>query len=229
MRTRIAWRLLVALVVAVVVIPRGAAAATPMRLIVTPAEGHAGDPVYLSGSGFGAGLPVSIFLKCGSQPKTHVSTARANKLGRFAASQIRLSRGTPAGRCEFSAASQARPAMRTRESAYALVPLQRALARCAVQMCLHIQAFLVRLRNGAKGNVVISGWPGATVHVTIARTEHGAKYRVLRLNWRGVGGLRTSIAPGLIKGLQARVFVSAQLGRVTGQAVSRFHVMFGNR
>ena len=87
----------------------------------------------------------------------------------------------------------------------------------------------MRLRNGAKGNIVISGWPGATVHVTIARTEQGAKYRVLRLNWRGVGGLKTSIAPGLIKGLKARVFVRAQLGRVTGHGVSRFHVMFGNR
>jgi hypothetical protein len=228
MRIQIAWIVIIALV-ATVVIPRGAAAATPLRLIVTPTQGHAGDPVYLSGSGFVPGLPISIFLKCGSQPRTHVSTARANRLGRFAASQIRLSRGTSSGRCGFSAASQARPTMRTRESAYALVPLQRPLARCAIHMCLHIQAFLVRLRSGAKGNVVISGWPGATVHVTIARTEHGAKYRVLRLNWRGVGGLRTSIAPGLIKGLQARVFVSAQLGRVRGQGVSRFHVMFGNR
>ncbi len=133
------------------------------------------------------------------------------------------------GRCVFSAASQAGSGTRTRESSYTLVSLKRPLPRCAVRICLHIQAFLVRLKNGATGNIVISGWPGATVHVTIAKTEQGAKYRILRLNWRGVGGLRTSIAPGLIKGLQARVFVRARLGRVTGQGVSRFHVMLGNR
>jgi hypothetical protein len=92
-----------------------------------------------------------------------------------------------------------------------------------------VQAFLVRLKNGARGNIVISGWPGATADVTVARTPTGAKHREFRLNWRGVGSMSTPVAPGLLKGLKARVFVRAHLGRVSGQSVTAFHVMFGNR
>jgi hypothetical protein len=96
-------------------------------------------------------------------------------------------------------------------------------------MCLRVQAFLVRLESGARGTIVISGWPGATADVTVARTQTGAKYRELRLNWQGVGSVSTPVAPGLLKGLKARVFVIAHLGRVWGRKVTPFHVMFGNR
>jgi len=228
MRAWIACMVTVALVVTVVRTPREVAAAGPLRLIVTPSQGHAGDAIFLSGSGFAPGRSAFIFLRCGSQRPTRADIVRANSLGRFAGFQFHLPRVT-AGRCRFSAASSAVPDIRTRESLYTVVAPRRALARCAMQICLGIQAFLVRLKNGARGNIVISGWPGAVVHVTVARTEVGAKYRVLHLNWRGVGSMSTSIAPGLIKGLKARVFVHARLGRISGKGQARFHVMFGNR
>ncbi len=229
MRAWIAGMVTVALVVTVVLTLREVTAAGALRLIVTPSQGHAGDAIFLSGSGFVPGRPAPILLRCGSQQTRRLRTVTANSHGRFAGMQVRLSRGTKAGRCGLSAASSKAPAIRTRESLYTVVSPRRPLTRCAAQICLGIQAFLVRLRNGARGNIVISGWPGATVRVTVARTEVGAKYRVFRLNWRGVGAMTTSIAPGLIKGLRARVFVHARLGRVAGTGHARFHVMFGNR
>jgi len=229
MRARIACIATVALAGTVALTPLEATAVAPAKVIVTPAQGHAGDPVFLSGSGFVPSGPVSIFLRCGSQLPARIGVARTNRLGRFAAVQLRLSRHARIGKCGFSAAAPAAPSVHTRESLFTVEPTRHPLARCAVQMCLTIQAFLVRLRSGAKGSIVISGWPGAVAHVTVARTEYGAKFRVLRLNWRGVGTMSTSIAPGLIKGLQARVFVRARLGHVTGKGQARFHVMFGNR
>lgn len=229
MRAWIACAVAVSLLVTMVLTSSEVTAAVPLRLIVTPSQGHAGDAIFLSGSGFVPSRTAFIFLRCGSQQPRQVATARANPDGRFAGFQLRLSRGVRAGRCGFSAASSSAPGVRTRESRYTVVSPGRPLARCATQICLGIQAFLVRLRNGARGNIVISGWPGAMVHVTVARTESGAKYRVFRLNWRGVGSMTTSIAPGLIKGLQARVFVHARLGSVAGKGQARFHVMFGNR
>jgi hypothetical protein len=229
MYARTAFLLAAALLTALAVMPRTAQAAAPMRLIVTPAQGHAGDPIFLSGSGFAARQPVSIFLRCGSQSPAWVTATTANGLGRFAGVRIRLSLPKRVGRCTFSAASRTAPSTRTKARPYTFVPAGRPLAECTVHMCLRVQAFLVRLKNGARGNIVISGWPGAIADVTIARTQTGTKYRELRLNWRGVGSVTTPVAPGLLKGLKARVFVRAHLGRVRGQSVTSFHVMFGNR
>jgi hypothetical protein len=220
--------LLGVLLATMVGLPCTVTAAAPARLIVMPAQGHAGDPIFLSGSGFAARRPVSIFLRCGSGAPAPVGAARANGIGRFAGVRLRLT-APRVGRCSFSAASPAVPAARTRPSRYTFVPAGRQLARCSLHMCLRVQAFLVRLRNGARGNIVISGWPGATADVTVARTQTGAKFRELRLNWRGVGSMSTRVAPGLLKGLKARVFVRAHLGRISGQSVTPFHVMFGNR
>jgi len=229
MRSLIACMVTVVLLVTAVITPHAAMGAVPLRLIVTPSQGHAGDAIFLSGSGFAPSRSVFVFVSCGSHQPSRIATFTANSQGRFAGVRMHLARGAKAGRCRLSAASSVAPAIRTRESLYTVVSPGRPLARCAAQMCLGIQAFLVRLRNGARGTIVISGWPGAIVHVTVARTEVGAKYRILRLNWRGVGSMTTPIAPGLIKGLKARVFVHARLGQVVGKGQSRFHVMFGNR
>ncbi|HEX6510121.1 MAG TPA: hypothetical protein VF221_21030, partial [Chloroflexota bacterium] len=112
---------------------------------------------------------------------------------------------------------------------YSIRPAFQTLPRCALHMCLSVQAFLVRLKNGAKGNIVVSGWPGARADVTVARAERGAKFRHLWLDWRGVGVYKPWVAPGLLKGLRARVFVRARLGTVSGRDVTSFHVMFGGR
>lgn len=227
MRTRTAFMVAAVLLLTVSTPSRAAAASAP-HLMVAPAQGHAGDPIFLSGSGFAPHLPVSIWLQCGTTERV-VTTIRANALGRFVGFRLRLPNHNRSGTCAFWGASQPTPSVRSRPIPYAFVPHGHSLTRCAIQMCLHVQAFLVRLKSGARGSVVVSGWPGAVVHVTIARTEHGAKSRVIYLNWRGVGSLSTPIAPGLLKGLQARVFVYAQLGHISGRGEARFHVMFGNR
>lgn len=229
MFTRIVFLLAGTLLASVAAMPRTVAAAAPTRLIVTPAQGHPGDQIFLAGSGYAPGRPVSIFLRCGSQSPARVTAALANKRGQIVGVRLALPLPKRTGRCGFTAASQAARSRHSKTSPYTFVPAGRPLAKCSAHMCLRVQAFLVRLKNGARGNIVISGWPGAIADVTIARTPTGAKYRELRLNWRGVGSVTTRVAPGLLKGLKARVFVRAHLGRVSGQSVTPFHVMFGNR
>ena len=55
--------------------PRGVQAAAPARLIVTPTQGHAGDAVFLSGSGFAA-RPSRLDL---SPMRLAVHNSRGNK------------------------------------------------------------------------------------------------------------------------------------------------------
>ena len=209
--------------------PHRVTASTLPQLIVAPAQGHPGDAIFLSGAGFGANRTVTVGIGCGSGARTSVASVHADRAGRFVGLRVSVHPASFAGRCSFSAATSASPAVHTRGSTYTVVPPGRPLAACSIRMCLRVQAFLVRLQNGARGNVIISGWPGATADITIARTQSGAKFHRLRLNWRGVGTLSTRIAPGLLKGLQARVFVSARLGTVSGRRTTPFHVMFGNR
>jgi hypothetical protein len=229
MYSRTALLLAGMLLISLAAMPLRVVAAAPPRLIVTPTQGHAGDQIFLSGSGFTAGQPVSIRLRCGRQLPSTVAMTMAGRLGRFAGAHIRLAAPGRVGKCVFSAAPTAAPHVRTKAVPYTFVAPGRPLSRCALLMCLRVQAFLVRLKNDAKGNIVISGWPGAIADVTVARTPTGAKHRELRLNWRGVGSVSTVVAPGLLKGLKARVFVRAHLGRISGQSVTAFHVMFGNR
>ena len=209
--------------------PHRVTASTLPQLIVAPAQGHPGDAIFLSGAGFGTNRTVSVDVRCGADARMSVTSTRADRAGHFVGIRVALHRAAFAGRCSFSAASSASPATRSRGAAYRVVPPGSPLSACSVRMCLHVQAFLVRLQNGARGNIIVSGWPGATADITIARTETGAKYNRLRLNWRGVGTLSTRIAPGLLKGLQARVFVRARLGTISGRRITPFHVMFGNR
>jgi hypothetical protein len=201
-----------------------AAAAGVSRLIVTPGQAHPGGWVFLSGTGFPPGRRLTIATTCGRA----LSRSRGplpNRFGRFSAFALRLSFPAP-GPCAVTASAAGDTAT---THALSLIPAGRALARCAADICLSVQAFLIRLRRGASGRIVISGWPGAAADVTVARVERGATYRHVRLNWRGVASVKTWVAPGLLKGIQARIFVRARLGRVTGQTSAPFHVMLGGR
>lgn len=205
-----------------------AQAAGSVHLLTTPSQGHPGDLVDLSGMGFRPNRPVSIAARCGSRSMGFGKVV-ANGRGAFAGKLLRLTAaGSHTSGCTFTARSRSGgPVVRSQR--YRLVSATRPLPRCATRMCIKVQAFLVRLKNGAQGNIVLSGWPGASVDVTVARVERGAKYRHVTLNWKGAGAAKMFVAPGLLKGIRARVFVRARLGSLSARAVSPFHVLFGNR
>jgi len=114
-------------------------------------------------------------------------------------------------------------------ASYQLAGTNHALAACSLRMCLKVTAILVRLRNYAQGNIAVAGWPGAAADITVVEPNGTLKRRHLVLDWRGAGALRLRIAPGLRKGVKARVVVQARLGGITGATTEPFGVLPGGR
>jgi hypothetical protein len=227
--TRLAFALLV---LAIVGLPNALpVAAGSAQLIAAPHAGHPGELTYVSGGGFPAHARISLFMTCADSGIERAPAAVTDGHGAFSGVAVKaMPLPTKSAQpCSFVASSGGKSSMRARSNTYWLYPPGRSLPRCAAQMCLSVKAFLVRLRNGAQGNITISGWPGATADVTVARVEAGAKFRRVRLNWRGLAQVRMWVAPGLIKGVMAQVYVQARLGRSVGQAKAPFHVMPGGR
>ncbi len=206
-----------------------AMAAPSTTILARPQQGRPGGPVFLSGSGFPSRRVLRVYMSCGSGPAAIKTQVVTNAWGRFVGVRVHAPTSAPKHVCFFFAGKSAGVSAGRHNARFTVIPAPRPLSHCALQICLTVQAFLVRLNSGARGNVVISGWPGAIANVTIARREGRAKHLTVRLNWKGLGTVKTTVAPGLLKGLQARVTVQLHLGRFAGGVSVPFHVMFGNR
>jgi hypothetical protein len=79
------------------------------------------------------------------------------------------------------------------------------------------------------GHIVVRGWPGASVNVTVQVPSEAAKRNLVRLDWDGMAALKLWVAPGLQRGLKARIQVRARLGHVSGGGTGRFYVLPGGR
>ena len=202
------------------------------RLVVKPAEGHAGEIVYLSGAGFPASSRLSLTVACGGGKRQTISTVArgpaTDARGQFVAyplQTLRLPVRQPAT-CRITA--RLGSAALT-SAAFIMVPSRRPLSPCAVRICVTTTAVLVRVRSGAWGDIAIRGWPGAKVDVRVIPAARSAKGRSIRLDWQGAGALRIWVAPGLKQALRARLLVSAHLGRFSGNGTGTFAVMPGGR
>ncbi len=233
MGRRLAFITLIALAGIFVPTSRTAALAARAKVVVMPREGHAGDTLYLSGSGFPPNRALTATFQCrgiyGYRPSDR--GLRTDVDGQFLAySGLRL-RGVKPGDCLIRvSAGRASASSATAASAtYTILPSTRPLSRCDTHICLQVKAILVRLSSGVQGNIAIEGWPGAWADVTVTSPHGGAQHRRVRLHWQGSATVQLLVAPGLNQGLKARVYVRARLGAVSGSGSQRFILIPGGR
>jgi hypothetical protein len=206
--------------------------ALPPQVILRPSAIHPGGSVYVSGRRFAADQRVVMQVACPSlnpqQPRPLIVRwgPRANTRGTFAGFRLK----TPSvgrGHCTVYA-GEGRMGVLT-DAIYRVVPATQKLPRCSKIMCLHVRAFLVRLKNGTQGTVVVTAWPGARVRIVISGPSIKTKVRIVRLDWRGVAQKRLRVALGVIKSIKAHVVVTARLGKIRGSARAKFAVIPGGR
>lgn len=199
------------------------------QLVIAPLQVHPGGTLFLSGSGFAPRSSLHVQMRCGKAPMMHEAGGPVtNARGQFVAFTVSSPRMRTA-RSESCMATVLGQHLLQAHASYQLVGTNRALAACALRMCLKVTAILVRLRNYAQGNIAVSGWPGATADVTVIEPNGTLKRHHLVLDWRGAAALRLHIAPGLRKGVKAHVLVQARLGRITGVRTAPFGVLPGGR
>ncbi len=227
--TRLAPLIIVATLLTAWTTPHVLARTAHGQLVIAPLQVHPGDTLFLSGSGFAARSSLHVQMRCGTAPTMHeaggpVTNSRGQFVG-FAASSPRM-RITHSESCMTTVVGQHSVQA---HASYQLAATNHALPACALRMCLKVTAVLVKLRNYAQGNIAVAGWPGTAAEITVFEPNGTVKRRHLVLDWRGAGALRLRIAPGLRKGVKARVLVQARLGRITGLATAPFSVIPGGR
>ncbi len=227
--TRLAPLIIVATLLAAWATPHVLARSAPGQLVIAPRQVHSGGTLFLSGSGFAPRSSLHVQMRCGQAPMLNETGGPVtNAKGQFVAFTVSSPRvrATHSVSCMATVVGQH---LLQAHASYQLAATSNALAACAVRMCLKVTAILVRLRNYAQGNIAVAGWPGATADVTVVEPNGTLKRRHLVLDWRGAGALRLRIAPGLRKGVKARVLVQARLGRITGVTAAPFGVLPGGR
>jgi hypothetical protein len=195
-------------------------------LLLRPSQVHSGGTLYLSGAGFPPRARLYAKTNCG--PSAALAQ-RTDAAGRFVAARFRAPADTSERYQRCSVQVYAVGSTRVGQASFAQLPTTKPLVRCATSMCVHVRGALVRLKNYTQGNVVISGWPGAVVDVTVYGPSVATKHRRIHLGWDGGGKLRLTVAPGVQKAQNAHIMVHAHLGSVTGTAQGGFFLIPGGR
>lgn len=204
-------------------------ASSRARLIAEPAEGHAGDGIFLSGSGFRPNSLLQLAMACPtmaspSAGEAAFGTVRTDAAGHFVRARIIAiyARGNLRSTCAVYAGPASDPSAGVVPAHYVVLPRSSRPSWCAVHMCLHVKASLARGKSGSRGSIVLTGWPGALARVTVVSAGGARQRRVVRLDWRGTAKVVIPIATAGKAGVVSRVNVRAQLGRYSGSSSTRF-------
>jgi len=205
---------------------RPASAQTTPILIAVPAEGHAGDTVYLSGAGFDPSQKLFITLACPDwyhsfQGNVEVLYGlRTDKHGRFLGYRdlraMTLS-GVSSSACQIYASNEGSPFAAS--TAYTIKAHDDALVECAVKMCMTAIPQMIgsRLRLSIRG-----GWPGAKATVTITYPNGRVQRVKTSLDWMGTQLLNLPIMERVPRRAQPRFSVTAIMDRVRGTVQGKF-------
>lgn len=186
-------------------------------LIVTPAEGHSGDTVYLSGSGFAPGSSLIFTMACPAKPageKSRVVLGKAGPRighsGTFKGASFRALKlqGMATTSCSFYAGGQTSPFAAT--APYAIVAQNDPLPWCASHICMTV----AYRRIGSQDLLLVTGWPGARGTAKVTKGNYRRRLPVA-FDWQGITLLTLSHAAAL-RGKSAHIVISTRMGRVTG-------------
>jgi hypothetical protein len=211
---------------------RAANPALQPQVILRPSAIHAGGSIFVSGRRFVAGQRLVMQAACPTLNPQHPAAMivrqgpRVNTRGTFAGFRLKTP-VTTGGHCTVYAGESRLGVLG--DAVYRVVPSSQKLPLCSKIMCMHVRAFLIRLKNGTQGTVVVTAWPGARARIVISGPSIKTKVRNLRLNWRGIAQKRLRVALGVIKSIKAQVAVTAHLGKVRGSAHAKFAVIPGGR
>ena len=194
-------------------------------LIAEPTEGHTGDTVFLSGSGFPPGAQPSIALACpdwSNNPHGNISLIAgpvADARGRFvafAALRAMTLVGVQSSPCHIYASYGINPL-----GPYALYTIkapEEQLDQCARVICVKADAVL----SGSKVKITVTGWPGARTVIKITYPSGKVQKLKMQLSWKGQGLLRATVEERVTSGSPAHYQVQASLNHISGIAKGHF-------
>lgn len=208
------------------------------QLRVTPSEGHAGDLVDLSGSGFPPNARMSILMACPTwQAQNAVRLGNvvimdgptSNARGQFSGFLFRAIRlhGIPASTCQIEASVGDNPFEVDIPAVYLVAAPGQTLklSPCQRHLCVqHLQVQPHQVRSGYDETISLRTWPGATVTTTFTYPDNRHSVDYHRADWTGVVRWTKRIAGAAAAGA-VQVRTTAALGSMSGARTSKFTIV----
>lgn len=233
---------LVGVIVPVCLFASGSAAAGSVnsltQLKVTPNEGHAGDLIDLSGSGFPPFTHLNIVMGCPSYLAQNAVQLKnvtilpgpiSNIHGEFSGFLIRAIRlhGMPFSPCQIQASVGDNPFGVDIPAVYFIQqsgkPLK--LTQCQRHLCVqHLQVRPHQVRSGYDEKISLRTWPGATVATTYTYPDNRQTIDYHRADWTGTARWTKRIVGQTATGA-VEVKATASLGPMSGAKTAKFTIV----
>ncbi len=208
------------------------------QLHVTPAEGHAGNLIDLSGSGFPALTHLNILMACPSYQAENavrlgnvviMAGPTSNARGQFSGFLFRAIHlhGIPFSTCLIQASVGDNPFGVDVPAVYFIQQFGKALKLTHCQQRLCVQQLRVQphqVRSGYDETIRVRTWPGATVTTTYTYPDNRQTVDYHRAGWTGAIRWTKRIAAPTATGA-VEVRATAALGPMTGVKTAKFTIV----
>jgi len=207
-------------------------------LKATPARGHSGDIIYISGGDFPPHIRLSLMMGCpnwlvGAQQKSHNVELygpgpRTNADGEFSGYPIRgLSlRGLAFSACQIYTQFGANTFGPDIPGSYYILQRGKALRPCDTHVCARVVPSPQRVHSGLVEHIAIEqGWPGATADISIAYPGSAPHQLQRKLDWEGNADITDRVPAPFAGAYRAQVKVSFHFARAAGNAFTTFAVV----
>jgi hypothetical protein len=203
-------------------------------LFASPSEGHAGDVIWLSGTGLKPFQQYYIFMGCPNwhDPTVFVNDNYRHMIGpvtdangefvRFPMRAFQLSHANGFGCYIYSATNTDTGFGPDIPAQYTIVPHGIRLHACAVQICGSVSMSSKSARSGRYETFTIATWhwAGVSVDMTVSFNLKGVP--TIRwsgyTDWHGIKSVRIRIPATSARAVTASVSASFHLGHTTGRA-----------
>lgn len=201
-------------------------------LVAAPFEGHSGDPVYITGSGFRPNQAETVIMACPdwahafrgqSQNFMEVPGPTTDSHGNFPTFRLpALSlQGTATSGCYIYANDGANQFGPDIPAIYTILPANAPVDHCARYICVHLSVDRRTISPGKTEVIFVKTgkygvWPGAVADVAIRFPHSKIIHRHVRLNMHGEA--RITLRGGHLRPASASVKVSVRLGPFSGHA-----------
>jgi hypothetical protein len=217
--------------------PRAIAGNLYPVLRAVPFEGHAGDPIDLSGSGYPPHKGLYAFMACPNpfsptvEPYdnmkffTGIMTDNRGDFAGFVLKAIQVHHELLPYSCRiYVGGATVNPYGDAIPATFTELPKSQhipASARFSVQTT----SLPRRVRSGLREHITLGGWPGSTANVVVTSGRSRLHQRRVILDWTGAGAWNLRVDAPQARSAVLHVRATARLGAMASSSTSQFQVV----
>lgn len=216
--------------------PPPAQRAVQGALKATPARGHSGDIIYISGGDFPPHIHLSLMMACPNwlvgarlhNVELYGVGPTTNANGEFSGYPIRglPLQGLALSACQIYTQFGANTFGPDIPGSYFIERRGTSLGYCDTHVCARVVPSPHRIHSGLVEHIAIEqGWPGAKADISITYPGSAPRHLRKQLDWEGNVSVTDRVPAPLAGAYRAQVKVSFHFARAAGNAFTTFMVI----